>query len=114
MMAESTQLLIFSSITTWAESSNSNWNSLLMGCLLFLLIGAALVTMYYYKIGKPDERTNAIYLKSTFIMLGAIILGDFILPKEELWTIVFLVKYGVAFFACGIYLALQYHKDFSN
>ncbi len=114
MLTENMTLSIFSPVMTWAESSNENWNMLLMGSLGFLIVGAALVTVYYYKIGKPDERTNQIYLKSVFVLLGAVILGDFFLPKEEMWTIFFIIKYGIAFLACGTYLAVQYKRDFAN
>lgn len=105
---------VFSPLMDWADRSNANFNMLLMGSLGFLLLGAVLVTVYYYKIGKPDERTNQIYLKSTFVLLGAVILGDFFLPKEDMWTIFFIIKYGVAFVAAGVYLAVQYKREFAG
>lgn len=47
-------------------------------------------------------------------MLGAVILGDFILPKEEMWTIFFVLKYGVAFVATDVYLAVQHKREFAG
>ncbi|WP_342527221.1 DUF2178 domain-containing protein [Chryseomicrobium sp. FSL W7-1435] len=105
---------VFSPLMDWAEQSNANFNMVLMASLGLLLLGAALITVYYYRIGKPDERTNQIYLKSTFVLLGAVILGDFILPKEEMWTIFFVLKYGVAFITTGVYLAMQYKREFAG
>jgi hypothetical protein len=46
-------------------------------------------------------------------MLWAIILCDIIFPKDDMWTIFFLFKYMLALLAGGIYLAVQYKKDFT-
>jgi hypothetical protein len=64
-------------------------------------------------IGREDERTNTIFLKSTSYMLVLIVLCDITFPKEYMWNIFFLYKYSLAFLAGGIYLAVRYKKDFS-
>ncbi|MDF2855959.1 MAG: hypothetical protein K0Q87_1810 [Neobacillus sp.] len=104
---------IFSPLQSWAEQSTGNWN-ILIGVGFLLLIGSAIFAYAFYKkIGPDDERTNRIFLKSSYCMLWAIILCDIIFPKNDMWTIFFLYKYTLAILAGGIYLAVQYKKDFS-
>ncbi|WP_163971902.1 DUF2178 domain-containing protein [Oceanobacillus halotolerans] len=104
---------IFYPLKTWAEESPGNWNMLLGSGFVLLLVGLILSYVYYKKIGKPDERTNQIHLKSAYIVLWGVILCDIIFPKEYMWQIFFLFKYSLAFIASGIYLAVRYKKDFS-
>ena len=82
--------------------------------IVLLIVGVILLFVFYRKIGKADERTNQIHLKSTFIMLSVVILCDVIFPKEYMWQIFFLFKYSLAFIATGMYLAFRYKKDFLN
>lgn len=104
---------IFSPLRSWAEQSTGNWN-ILIGVGFLLLIGSAIfLSIFYKKTGQSDERTNQIFLKSSYFMLGAIILCDMIFPKDHMWTIFFLFKYALAFLASGTYLAVQYKRDFS-
>jgi len=104
---------IFSPLKSWAEHSTGNWN-ILIGFGFLLVIGCAIFAyVFYKKIGQDDERTNKIFLKSSFYMLLAIILCDVIFPKDDMWTIFFLFKYSLAFLAGGVYLAVQYKKDFT-
>ncbi|MFD2624076.1 DUF2178 domain-containing protein [Salibacterium salarium] len=105
---------IFYPLKTWAEASPGNWNMLLGIGFVLLLVGLILIYAYYKKIGKPDERTNQIHLRSAYIVLWGVILSDIIFPKEYMWEIFFLFKYSLAFIASGIYLAVRYKKDFSN
>jgi hypothetical protein len=65
-------------------------------------------------MGKADERTNQISLKSALFMLYGVILCDLIFPKEYMWQVFFLFKYSLALLASGIYLAVRYKKDFLN
>lgn len=104
---------IFSPLKTWAEQSSGNWN-ILLGVGGLLLIGSAIFAyVFYKKIGQNDERTNKIFMKSSYFVLWAIVLCDLIFPKDYMWNIFFLYKYSLAFLAGGIYLAVQYKKDFS-
>ncbi|MCY8463606.1 DUF2178 domain-containing protein [Bacillus atrophaeus] len=105
---------IFYPLKTWAEKSTGNWNMLLGIGIILLLVGGILTYVFQKKLGKADERTNQISLKSTLIMLCGVILCDVIFPKEYMWQIFLLFKYSLAFFASGIYLAVQYKKDFLN
>jgi len=104
---------IFSPLKSWAEQSQGNFH-ILLGVGLLLLIGSAIFAYVMHKMmGPKDERTNITSLKSAYWVLGAIILCDMIFPKEYMWNIFFLFKYALAFLAGGIYLAVQYKKDFS-
>ncbi|MCA1035498.1 MULTISPECIES: DUF2178 domain-containing protein [Bacillus] len=104
---------LFYPLKTWAEQSSGNWN-ILVGIGFLLLIGSAIFAyIFYKKIGHDDERTNKIFLKSSYFMLLAIIICDTIFPRDYMWNIFFLFKYALAILACGIYLAAQYKKDFT-
>lgn len=103
---------IFSPLKSWTEQSPGNWNILLGSGLVLLLVGGILTYVFHKKMGKADERTVHISLKSALITLWVVILGDIIFPKEYMWQIFFLFKYSLAFLASGIYLAIRYKKDF--
>lgn len=103
---------VFHSLRSWAEQSPGNWNILIGSGFVLLLIGGILTYVFHKKMGKADERTLQISLKSTFVMLCIIILCDLIFPKEYMWQIFFLFKYSLAFLVSGIYLAFRYKKDF--
>lgn len=105
---------IFHPLKIWMEESNDNWNLMLFGGLGLIIIGVILVFVYRSKIGKTDERTSSIYLKSTYTMLFVVILLDMIFPKEYMWQLFFLFKYSLALIAGGIYLAIRYKKEFLN
>lgn len=114
MKIEELSNTVFYPLKTWAENSTGNWNMLIGIGIVLLLAGVILTYVFQKKMGKADERTNQITLKSAFIMLCGIILCDVIFPKEYMWQIFFLFKYSLAFLASGIYLAVQYKKDFLN
>ncbi|MFZ2464184.1 MAG: DUF2178 domain-containing protein [Caldibacillus thermoamylovorans] len=103
---------VFHSLRSRAEQSPGNWNILIGSGFVLLLIGGILTYVFHKKMGKADERTLQISLKSTFVMLCIIILCDLIFPKEYMWQIFFLFKYSLAFLVSGIYLAFRYKKDF--
>lgn len=103
---------IFSPLKSWTEQSPGNWNILLGSGLVLLLVGGILTYVFHKKMGKADERTVHISLKSALITLWVVILCDIIFPKEYMWQIFFLFKYSLAFLASGIYLAIRYKKDF--
>ncbi|WP_010096556.1 hypothetical protein [Ornithinibacillus scapharcae] len=106
--------ILFDPLRIWAENSTYNWNILIGSGLALILVGGILVYVYQRKMGKSDERTSPIFLKSSLIMLCSVILCDLIFPKEYMWEIFFLFKYSLAFLASGIYLAIQYNRDFLN
>ncbi|WP_036836376.1 hypothetical protein [Pontibacillus litoralis] len=107
-------LATFSPLKNWVEQSNSNWNVLIVGGVVLIFIALSIVLTFRFKIGKVDERTNEIYLKSSYLLLCVVVLCDLIFPKEYMWQIFFLFKYSLAILVSGIYLAIRYMKDFSN
>lgn len=103
---------IFNPLKSWAEQSQGNWNILIVGGFGLVMIGAILTFMLYRKMGKPDERTRKIALNSALLVLYVVVLCDIIFPKEYMWQVFLLFKYGLAFLASTIYLAIRYKKDF--
>ena len=104
---------IFFPLKSWSEQSTGNWNILIVVGFLLLMGSVIFAYVFYKKIGQGDERTNNIFLKSSYCMLLVIVLCDMIFPKDYMWNIFILFKYGLAFLAGGIYLAIQYIKDLS-
>lgn len=102
--------MIYSSLYNWVESSNSNWNALLLFGLFILAFSVILILYYQKKIGKSDERTAVIYLRSLFAILISLTILDIVLPKGDMWEIIYIYKYGLSFGVCGVYLSIQYHK----
>lgn len=105
---------IFHPFKIWVEKSNDNWNLMIGGGFVLMIIGLLLLVVYKSKIGKPDERTSSIYLKCSYTMFFIVIILDMIFPKEYMWQIFFLFKYSLAFISGGIYLAVRYKQDFLN
>lgn len=104
--------MLFNPIRNWVEVSNGNWNKLIGGGFLLLLVGIFLLYIFTKRMGRDDEKTELINLKSAYIMLLVIVLLDLLFPKDYMWQIFFLFKYSLAFITSGIYLAIQYKKDF--
>lgn len=104
---------IFHPLKTWAEESTSNWNMLVGIGFVWVFISLILLFVLFKKMGKADERTKQIQLRSALMMLLIIIFCDIFFPKEYMWQIFFLFKYAIAFFVTVIYLTLQYRRDFS-
>ncbi|TGB01097.1 DUF2178 domain-containing protein [Halobacillus salinus] len=104
---------IFSPLRSWAEQSSGNWNILLGIGFLLLIVSIIFAYVFYKKIGTEDERTNTIFLKSSFFMLLTVIFCDMVFPKEYMWNIFFLFKYGFAILAGGLFMAIQYRRDFT-
>jgi len=103
---------IFHPLKSWAEQTQGNWNLLICSGFVLLLFGGIVTYVFHKKMGKADERTTQISLKSALIVLWVVILCDMIFPKEYMWQVFFLFKYSLAFLASGIYLAFRYKMDF--
>ncbi|MGY3777960.1 DUF2178 domain-containing protein [Isobaculum melis] len=103
---------LFYPLKEWTEQSIGNFNLFIGLGFLFIMASAALVLFYTVKIGKSDERTTKINLTSCYCMLMSIVICDIIFPKDYLINQFFMLKYGIAFFVSGIYLLIQYRKDF--
>jgi hypothetical protein len=102
----------FYPLKSWAEQSTDNWNILLGIGFLLLMASIVLAYVFYKKMGNEDERTINIHLKSSYFMLLTIILCDIVFPTEYMANIFFLYKYALAILAGGVYLAVQYKRDF--
>lgn len=105
---------VFEPLRMWAEESTSNWNILVGIGFLLVVVGIILLYIFTKKIGREDERTSPIYLKSASIMLLVIVLLDIFFPKEYMWQIFFLFKYSIAFLLSGFYLAIRYNIDMKS
>ena len=103
---------LFYPLKEWSEQSIGNFNLLVGIGFLFVMFSTIFVVTYSIKIGKADERTTLIILKGAQIMLFAIIACDILFPKDYLVNQFFMFKYGNAFFVSGLYLFIQYRKDF--
>jgi hypothetical protein len=104
---------VFYPLKTWADQSIGNFNLFIGLSFLFVVISAIFVITYSIKIGRSDERTTLISLKSAYAVLVAIIVCDMIFPRNYLINQFFMLKYGIACFTGGMYLFLQYRKDFN-
>lgn len=103
---------MFYPLKEWSEQSIGNFNLLVGIGFIFVMFSAIFVVTYSIKMGKSDERTLLISLKSAYIMLVAIIACDMFFPRGYLVNQFFMFKYGIACFVSGLYLFLQYRKDF--
>lgn len=101
----------FYSIKEWSEQSIGNYNQLIGITFVFCILSIIFLLYFCLKIGRSDERTLLINLKAAYVMLIAIILCDIIFPREYLVNQFFMLKYGIACFASGIYLALKYRSE---
>ncbi|WP_338048997.1 DUF2178 domain-containing protein [Pontibacillus halophilus] len=105
------QSAIYQPLRTWAEQSTGNWN-ILIGLGFSLVMGSVILTFTFYKmIGTEDERTSYILLKCSSFILLTIVLCDTLFPKDYMWTIFFLFKYGLAFLVGAMSMAIQYRRD---
>lgn len=103
---------LFYPLKEWSEQSIGNFNLLVGIGFVFVMFSAIFVVTYSIKMGKSDERTLLISLKSAYITLISIIVCDMLFPRDYLVNEFFMFKYGFACFASGLYLFLQYRKDF--
>ena len=104
-------------LNNWMLESTDNFN-IIAGLTIVLYVGSLAVLVYIQnKIGKPDERTNAIYLKITsvmfttqFIMNALFIL--FIDRNIEYFRQFLILFQGIVFLVGAIYAFKLYRKDF--
>jgi len=102
---------LFYPIKKWVDLNINNFHIFLVGILLLIFLGLVLCITYSKKIGKADERTVNINLKSCYYMLITIVVCDIIFPTEYLHQQFAMLKYGIALIVSGLYLFLQYRKD---
>ena len=110
-------MIMIDMLNDWMLESSRNFN-IIVGSTMLILAGSVLVLFYIgKKFGKPDERTNAIYLKvisfmfTTQIVMNAIFIigvgGDI-----EYFRQFFILFEGIVFLAGAIYAVKLYRKDF--
>ncbi|MBO0477108.1 DUF2178 domain-containing protein [Vagococcus sp. DIV0080] len=103
---------LFYPLKEWTEKSITNFNIFVGIGMAFMIFSMVLYYIYASKIGKSDERTSKIHLKSAYFMLMTIIICDLAFPRDYLVNQFFMIKYSLAIFVSGVYLSLQYRKDF--
>lgn len=104
-------------LNNWMLESSDNFN-VIVGLTMVLYVGSLLMLFYVgKKFGKPDERTNAIYLKiisymfTTQIIMNAIFI-TLVNRDIEYFRQVFILFQGIVFLVGAIYAFRLYRKDF--
>ncbi|OWT47676.1 hypothetical protein DL97_2846 [Bacillus sp. YF23] len=104
-------------LNKWMLESTDNFN-IVVGFTSVLLVGSCIALIIIYKkIGKPDERTNAIYLKITSRMFSIQILMNAIfisLVGKDIETFrqIFILFEAFVLFVGAIYSFKLYRQEF--
>ncbi|EMN7732100.1 6-aminohexanoate hydrolase [Bacillus cereus] len=104
-------------LNKWMLESTDNFN-IVVGFISVLLVGSCITLIIIYKkIGKPDERTNAIYLKITSRMFSIQILMNAIfisLVGKDIETFrqIFILFEAFVLFVGAIYSFKLYRQEF--
>ncbi|EJQ90731.1 6-aminohexanoate hydrolase (plasmid) [Bacillus mycoides] len=104
-------------LNKWMLESTDNFN-IFVGFTSLLWVGSAIVLFIIYKkIGKPDERTNTIYLKITSCMFTTQILMNAIfislVGKDiENFRQIFILFEAFVFFVGAIYSFKLYRQEY--
>jgi hypothetical protein len=104
-------------LNNWMLKSAQNFN-VIVGLTMVLYLGSLVVLWYISnKFGKPDERTNAIYLKiiscmfTTQLIMNAIFIS-LVNRDIEYFRQFFILFQGNVFLVGAIYAYRLYRKDF--
>ncbi|MBE7127627.1 6-aminohexanoate hydrolase [Bacillus mycoides] len=102
-------------LNNWMLESTDNFN-IFVGFTSLLMLGSAIVLFIIYKkIGKPDERTNTIYLKITYSMFVTQILMNSLfislVSKDMYFRQFFILTQALVFFIGAIYSIKLYRKE---
>ncbi|MGG3529076.1 6-aminohexanoate hydrolase [Bacillus pseudomycoides] len=102
-------------LNNWMLESTDNFN-IFVGFTCILMLGSAIVLyIIYKKIGKPDERTNTIYLKITYSMFITQILMNSLfislVSKDMYFRQFFILTQALVFFVGAIYSIKLYRKE---
>ncbi|MDQ6600871.1 6-aminohexanoate hydrolase [Bacillus salipaludis] len=104
-------------LNKWMLESSNNFN-IIVGITMVLYLGSLTVLLLIRKkFGKPDERTNGIYLKITSCMfLTQLIMNSIFISQVdrniEYFRQFFLLFQGVVFLIGAVYSYGLYRKDF--
>lgn len=104
-------------LNNWMLESSQNFN-VIVGLTMVLYLGSLVVLWYISnQFGKPDERTNAIYLKiiscmfTTQLIMNAIFIS--LVDRDiEYFRQFFILFQGIVFLVGAIYAYRLYRKDF--
>ncbi|MED1287484.1 6-aminohexanoate hydrolase [Bacillus mycoides] len=104
-------------LNNWMLESTDNFN-IVVGFISVLLVGSCIVLFIMMKkIGKPDERTNAIYLKitsrmfTTQVLMNAIFIS--LVGKDiETFRQIFILFEAFVFFIGAIYSFKLYRQEY--
>ncbi|MEQ2527269.1 6-aminohexanoate hydrolase [Robertmurraya yapensis] len=104
-------------LNNWMLESSQNFN-IVVGLTMVLYVGSLLVLFYIgKKFGKPDERTNGIYLKisscmfTTQLIVSAIFIS-LVDRNIEYFRQFFILFQAIVFIVGAIYAFRLYRKDF--
>jgi hypothetical protein len=104
-------------LNNWMLESSQNFN-IIVGLTMLLHAGSIFTLIYISKkFGKPDERTNAVYLKITSCMFTTqiillTILLTFLDHNLEYFRQLFILFEGIVFLVGAIYAFRLYRMDF--
>ncbi|MGG2017958.1 6-aminohexanoate hydrolase [Bacillus sp. S10(2024)] len=103
-------------LNNWMLESTDNFN-IVVGFIVLLWLGSIIVLFIIgKKFGRPDERTNAIYLKiiSCMFTTQLIMNGAFIslVGKDMYFRQFFILFEAIVFFVGAIYSVRLYRKEF--
>ncbi|MFD9628343.1 6-aminohexanoate hydrolase [Peribacillus muralis] len=104
-------------LNNWMLERSQNFN-VIVGLTMILYAGSLIVLWYIgNKFGKPDERTNAIYLKiiscmfTTQLIMNAIFIS-LVDRNIEYFRQFFILFQGIVFLVGAIYAFRLYRKGF--
>lgn len=104
-------------LNDWMSESIQNFN-IIVGLTMLLYVGSLIVLFYIgRKFGRPDERTNAIYLKiiscmfTTQLIMSTIFIS-FIDQDIQYFRQFFILFQAVVFLVGAIYAFRLYKKDY--
>ncbi|MGZ9785529.1 6-aminohexanoate hydrolase [Bacillus pseudomycoides] len=102
-------------LNKWMLESTDNFNIFVGFTSLLMLCSVIVLFIIYKKIGKPDERTNTIYLKITYCMFVTQMLMNSIfislVSKDMYFRQFFILTQALVFFVGAIYSIKLYRKE---
>lgn len=108
---------LFTGLLIWANASTENWNRLVGGSFILLIISLIVFFSGHYLFNgwnlfnSNDERVSKIFTSTAALMFVTLIICDLILPHAYMWQIFFLIKYSVVLLIGGSYMMWKYHRD---
>lgn len=104
-------------LNNWMLQSTDNFN-IIVGLTMIIFVGSVAVLLYICKLfGRPDERTNGIFLKifacmfTTQLIMNTIFIS-WVGGDIEYFRQFFILFEGIVFLVGAIYAIVLYRKDF--